>query len=59
MWLDKYDCLHTIRNIPGLEVLGCDFRHLHPDSKLSDEDKQLLWEYGARFNDEDTPPCRS
>ena len=25
--------------------------------KLSDEDKQLLWEYGARFNDGDTPPC--
>ena len=40
-------CLHTLRNIPGLEVLGVDLRRLHPDSRLSDEAKELLYEYGA------------
>ena len=50
------ECLHSIRIIPGLEILGCDFRNLHQNSKLSDKHKQLLWEYGARFNDEDMPP---
>ena len=47
IWRDTYKCLHSIRSIPSLEVIGCDFRNLHPDSRLTDEDKQLLWEYGA------------
>jgi WD40 repeat protein len=48
LWsVESRECIYTFRNVPGLEVLGCDFRNLHPDSKLSDEDKQLLWEYGA------------
>ena len=51
-----FECLHTIYNIPGLKVIGCDFRDLHPGSTLTDEDKQLLWEYGAKFNDKDMPP---
>ena len=40
-------CLDTIYNIPGLEVKGVDLRHLHPDSRLSDEVKERLYEYGA------------
>ena len=44
---NTYECLRTIRNIPGLEILGCDFRSLHKESTLTGEDRQLLWEYGA------------
>lgn len=53
-----FRCVFTFVFRPGMDVFGCDFRELHPDSKLSDEDKQLLWEYGARFNNEDTPPSK-
>ena len=44
---ETFECIHTIRNVANLEVMGCDFRNLHPDSRLSDEDRQLLWDYGA------------
>ena len=44
---ETFECLHTIHNVPGLEVLGVDFRHLHPDSRLSTETKERLYEYGA------------
>ena len=44
---ETFECIRTIRNVANLEVMGCDFRNLHPDSRLSDEDRQLLWEYGA------------
>lgn len=43
-----YECLHVIRNVPGLEVTGCDLTKLHEASRLSEEDKQLLWAYGAQ-----------
>ncbi len=44
---ETFECLHTIHYIPGLEVIGVDLRHLHPDSRLSDEVKERLYEYGA------------
>lgn len=44
---ETFKCIRTIRNVANLEVMGCDFRNLHPDSRLSDEDRQLLWDYGA------------
>lgn len=40
-------CLRVIQNYPGLIVLGCDMRKLHPDCSLSDEDKTILRQYGA------------
>ncbi len=40
-------CLRTIHNIPGLKVIGVDLRHLYPDSQISDEVKERLYEYGA------------
>jgi hypothetical protein len=39
--------LHTFENIPGLWIQGCSFRNLHPDSQLSDEEKELLKMYGG------------
>lgn len=44
---ETFECIRTIRNVAKLEVMGCDFRNLHPDASLSDEDRQLLWDYGA------------
>ena len=44
---ETFECLHTIHNVPGLEVHGVDLRHLHPESRLSDETKERLYEYGA------------
>lgn len=43
----------SIPFIPGLLLQGCDFRHLHPDSEISDEDMDVLRQYGAIFDDED------
>lgn len=42
-----FEPLHTINNISGLEVYGVDLRHLHSASRLSDEIKERLYEYGA------------
>jgi WD40 repeat protein len=47
------ECLLTLPNIPGLFIQGCDFRDLHPDSDLSEEDIAILRQYGGIFNDED------
>ena len=44
---ETFECIRTIRNVANLEVMGCDLRNLHPDARLSDEDRQLLWDYGA------------
>ena len=41
------ECLQIIYNYSGLIVYNCDLRHLHPDSDLSDEDKDILRRYGA------------
>ncbi len=46
-------CLLTLPNIPGLIIQGCDFRALHPDSKLSKEQIALLRQYGGIFDDKD------
>ena len=40
-------CQKVFYNYPGLIVLGCDLRNLHSDSLFSDEDKDILREYGA------------
>jgi hypothetical protein len=34
-------------DIPGLFIQGCSFKNLHPDSQLSDEEKELLKMYGG------------
>lgn len=47
------ECINTIVNAPGLFIQGCDFRNLHPDSKLSEEDIAIMRQYGGIFNDED------
>ncbi len=39
--------LKTFKYIPGLFIYGCNMRHLHPESNLSDEDKEILRRYGA------------
>ena len=41
------EILYTLKNIPGLWIQGCSFKNLHPDSKLSDEEKELLRMYGG------------
>jgi len=41
------DIIDTIPNVPGLMVIGCDLRNLHPDSNFSDEDRDILRRYGA------------
>lgn len=41
------ECLRTFENIPGLMVFGCDLRHLHPDSLITEEEKRLLRIYRA------------
>lgn len=43
------DCLDTIPNIHGLTIIGCDLRELHPESELSEEERELLRRYGAIF----------
>lgn len=40
-------CLQTIRYIPGLDVMGCDFRKIHPESSLSAGIKKILQAYGG------------
>ena len=39
---ENNECLRIIRHYSGLYVRGCDMRNLHPDSVLSDEDKEIL-----------------
>ena len=45
------DCLHTIYDVAGLFVKGVDLRHLHPDSRLSPEVLDRLYEYSAITDD--------
>ena len=40
-------CIRTIWNVADLEVLGCNLHDLHPDSVLSDVDRQMLRDHGA------------
>lgn len=44
---ESYKCIHTIHNIPGLEVAGLDLRYLNHGSRLSKIVKEALYEYGA------------
>ena len=39
--------IHTMHNIPGMELLNCDLRDLHPKSQLSNGVRKYLHEYGA------------
>ena len=41
------ECIHTIRNVSGLMIAGCDLRRIHPDSRFSEAEKDLLRQYGA------------
>lgn len=43
------ETIRTIINIPGLFIQGCSFKNLHPDSDLSEESKELLRQYGGKF----------
>jgi WD40 repeat protein len=45
--------LHTYINVPGLAVWQCDLSHLHPDSIITEEEKDKLRQYGAIFNEID------
>ena len=40
-------CIKTIKNIPGLFIQGVDMRNLHPTSKITPEEKEILQQYGA------------
>jgi WD40 repeat protein len=40
----------TIKNFPGLFIQNCSFKNLHPDSDLSLEMKEALFQYGAVFD---------
>ena len=46
--------MDTLPNIPGLIVHGVDFRNLHPNSRFTEEEKELLRRYGAIVDDTDT-----
>lgn len=39
--------IDTLPNITGLMIQGVDFRHIHPDSSLDEEHRELLRRYGA------------
>lgn len=39
--------ISTFPNVPGLILQGVDFRHIHPDSSLDEEHRELLRRYGA------------
>ncbi len=43
--------IHTLPNIPGLWVQGVDLSNLDSRSTLSQEDKKLLKQYGAKLQD--------
>jgi WD40 repeat protein len=45
--------IHEYKNEVGLLVHGLDLRHLHPDSKFTEEEKERLRRYGSIFTDED------
>lgn len=45
--------LERLTNFSGLHVQGIDFRQLHQDSHLTSQDRALLRQYGALFDDED------
>lgn len=45
--IDTGKCINIFPNIPGLIVQGVDFRHIHPNSSLDEEHRELLRRYGA------------
>ena len=45
--------LHTIRNIPGLFIQGCDFRGAIWEPELTPEQENILRTYGAILTDQD------
>lgn len=42
-----YECLHSIKLVSGLRIVGCDFRNLHPRSHFTQKDKEILRYYGV------------
>ncbi len=40
---------HRIENVPLLNVLGCSFKNLHPESRLTEKFKNLLENHGGTF----------
>ncbi|HLP60538.1 MAG TPA: WD40 repeat domain-containing protein, partial [Candidatus Deferrimicrobium sp.] len=45
----KRDPIRTFINIPGLLIQGCSFKNLPLDSDLSEDSKELLLQYGGKF----------
>lgn len=45
--------LHTFYAYPGMQVWGCSFKNLSPESNLPKEDKDVLRTYGAIFDQRD------
>ena len=44
---EAFTYLGAIHNVPGLEVIGVDLRHLRSDSQISDTTRDILNGYGA------------
>jgi hypothetical protein len=38
---------HRIENVPQLNLLGCSFKNLHPESRLTEKLKNLLESHGG------------
>ena len=43
----NYKSEHSFCRNTGLDLVGIDLRHIHPESTISDRDKQTLYMYGA------------
>lgn len=52
-FVETAECLKTVASEIGLFTQGLDLRHLHSDSKFTEEEKDRLRRYGAIFDDED------
>jgi len=46
-------CLSILKNKKGIYVQGCDFSQVHSQSVFTEEEKDILRQYGAIFNEED------
>lgn len=42
-------CIFTKENYSGLLLQGCSFMHIHPESSITDEEKQIFRSYGAEI----------
>ena len=45
--VDRFELLQVFHNVYGLEIKDVDFRHIHPESDLSESTRSVLLEYGA------------